>query len=104
MRVVLRAVCAALLVGGFAVDGDAQSRATAADLVGEVRDQSQAVLPGVTVTATSLATNQSRSVVTDLRGRYVIPALAPGEYRIAAELAGFATETRENVRLALGTS
>jgi hypothetical protein len=47
----------------------AQARLTAADIQGTIEDQSGAVLPGVTVTATNTATNQARTTVTDREGR-----------------------------------
>lgn len=80
----------------------AQSRLTAADIQGTVKDGSGAVLPGVTITATALATNQSRSAVSDANGRYYIGALPPGLYSIKAELAGFAPQERKGIRLSIG--
>ncbi len=80
----------------------AQSRLTAADIEGIILDQSNAVLPGVTVTATNVATNQSRTSVTDKEGRYYIGALQPGLYTITAELSGFAQQSRKDVRLNIG--
>lgn len=83
---------------------EAQTRATSADLSGVVLDESKAVLPGVTVTATNAETNLVRSVVTDGNGRYSIPALPPGLYVVKAELTGFAPQTRRGIVLQLGTS
>jgi Carboxypeptidase regulatory-like domain/TonB-dependent Receptor Plug Domain len=80
----------------------AQARLTAADLQGTVRDASGGVLPGVTVTATNVATNQPHSATTDKDGRYFIGALQPGTYTIAAELSGFASQKRKDIRLLLG--
>jgi hypothetical protein len=80
----------------------AQARATTADLAGVVYDQSRAVLPGVTVTATNAETNQSRSTVTDATGRFTIPALPPGPYKVSAELADFSAQSHETA-LQLGT-
>ncbi len=82
----------------------AQSRATTADLVGVVTDSSQAVLPGVTVTATNADTNLTRSATTDDAGRFALPALPPGVYNLRAELGGFAAQTREQLTLHLGDS
>jgi hypothetical protein len=67
---------------------------------GLVTDSSGAALPGVTVTATNLGTNQSRFSVTDNEGLYSITPLAVGNYRVQAELSGFqpaATELELNV-------
>jgi hypothetical protein len=80
----------------------AQARLTAADIQGTIQDQSGAVMPGVTVTATNTATNQSRTTVTDREGRYYIGALQPGVYTISAELSGFAPQRRKDMRLVIG--
>ena len=56
------------------LSADAQTRATSADLAGVVLDESKAVLPGVTVTATNAETTLARSVVTDAAGRCSFPA------------------------------
>ena len=79
-----------------------QARLTGADVVGAVRDESGAVLPGVSVTIVNLATNLTRAAVSDQRGRYLVPALPPGTYRITAELTGFAREARDGLTLVLG--
>jgi len=80
----------------------AQTRLTGADLQGMVHDESGGVLPGVTITATNAANNQSRSGVSDAQGRYYIPALTAGVYAVTAELSGFASQSSPNVRLHLG--
>src|SRR5881296_1239944 len=69
----------------------AQSRFT-----GLVRDQSGAVLPGVSVEASSPALiEKSRSTVTDERGTYKIIDLRPGNYSLTFTLPGFKTVMRE---------
>ncbi|HEX2834223.1 MAG TPA: TonB-dependent receptor [Thermoanaerobaculia bacterium] len=80
----------------------AQARLTGSDLQGTVQDDSGAVLPGVTVTATNVATNQARTAITEANGRYYIAALSSGLYTVTAELSGFAPQTRKDVRLQLG--
>src|SRR5437773_12290698 len=80
----------------------AQARLTAADIEGTVTDESGAVLPGVTITATNTATNQTRSVVTGKDGRYYIGALQPGTYTLSAELAGFVLQKDHRVRVRVG--
>ena len=79
-----------------------QARLTGGDLSGTVQDASNAVLPGVTVTATNLATNQVRTDVTESDGSYYIAALPAGLYDVSAELSGFATQRKSGVRLQLG--
>jgi hypothetical protein len=60
-----------------------------ASLRGTVTDPTGAVIPGATVTLTNKDTNQSRSSTSDPSGLYNFEALAPGNYRVVAERAGF---------------
>jgi hypothetical protein len=72
-------------------------------VVGVVRDATGAALPGATVTASSPSLiGGSRRTVSDAEGVYRFPSLAPGVYRIEAELSGFNPGRRANVRLDLG--
>ena len=80
----------------------AQTRATAADLVGLVTDATNAVLPGAVVTATNIETNQSRVAISQNDGRFSILALPPGTYQVSVDLPSFARAVREGVTLALG--
>jgi carboxypeptidase family protein len=67
---------------------------------GTVRDASGAVLPGVTVEASSDALiGRSRSAVTDGEGRYLIPDLRPGQYVVTFTLTGFSIVRREGIEL-----
>ncbi len=67
---------------------------------GLVKDASGAVLPGVTVEATSPALIEgSRSAVTDGSGHYMIVDLRPGEYNVTFTLTGFRTVRREGIVL-----
>lgn len=69
---------------------------------GRVTDGSDAVLPGVTVSVTGAAEMGARGAVTDENGAYRVPGLAPGEYRVSFELAGFATVVREAIYVPVG--
>ena len=67
---------------------------------GVVKDTSGAVLPGVTVEASSPALiEKSRSTVTDGNGAYRLVDLRPGVYAITFSLEGFSTVKREGVEL-----
>ena len=68
-------------------------------ITGLVTDTSGAILPGVTVEATSTATNATRTAVTGLDGIYTMPLLQPGNYTVKASLSGFRTAIREAVRV-----
>ena len=58
---------------------------TEASVVGTVTDETKAVLPGVTVTPTDLATGRQFVGVTDSRGDYRLPSMSASRYRIQAE-------------------
>ena len=72
----------------------------AASIAGTVRDTSGAVLPGVTVEASSAALIEKvRSVITDNNGQYRIIDLRPGTYSVTFSLTGFSTVRREGIEL-----
>lgn len=94
-RVVLCAVV--LCVALFITSREASAQAS---IAGVVRDGSGAVLPGVTVEASSPALiEKARTVVTDGSGQYRIVDLSPGRYQVVFTLAGFKTVRREDVVL-----
>ena len=69
-------------------------------IAGVVRDTSGAVMPGVTVEASSPALIEKvRSVVTDGTGQYQIVDLRPGTYTITFRLTGFSVIQREGIEL-----
>jgi hypothetical protein len=72
-----------------------------ASIAGSVKDASGAILPGVTVEASSPALiEKARSVVTDGTGQYRIVDLRPGVYAVTFTLTGFNTVKREGIELA----
>src|SRR5437016_5711536 len=86
---------AALLAIIFPCIAAAQSQIT-----GAVKDESGAVLPGVTVEASSpVLIEKSRSTVTDSEGRYRIVDLRPGTYKLMFSLSGFSTLVKDGVEL-----
>ncbi len=99
----LRVALAALtLVAAAPRPADAQfDRGTVS---GTVTDQQGGVVPGANVTVTNLATQQSRTTVTDGSGFFTLPLLEPSRYEISAELDGFKKVTRQNVQLDAGAS
>src|SRR5882762_4377050 len=69
-------------------------------LAGVVKDTSGAVLPGVTVEASSPALIEKvRSVTTDTTGQYKIVDLRPGVYAVSFSLTGFSVVKREGLEL-----
>ena len=105
MRLVLKALGIALVLGlvlpctSAAQGGGASSTGT---IQGRVADTSGAMLPGVTVTASSPSMIGTQSQVTNENGSYRFPAVPPGTYELTFELAGFSTVKRGEVQISLG--
>ena len=91
-------ISAAILCGAaFLVPATAHAQVA---IAGVVKDTTGAVLPGVTVEASSPALiEKSRSVVTDGAGQYKIVDLRPGTYQVAFTMPGFKTVRRADVIL-----
>src|SRR5712691_1023391 len=69
-------------------------------ITGLVRDDSGAVLPGVTVEASSPALIEKiRTVVSDAQGRFAIVDLRPGLYKVVFTLPGFTTFVQSGIDL-----
>jgi carboxypeptidase family protein len=77
----------------------ALAQRSSATIRGTVRDATQAVLPGATVTATNEDTGLVRSAPANASGVYSLPELPIGHYKVEAELAGFKKASRTGVIL-----
>ncbi len=73
-----------------------------ASLIGNVVDGTKAALPGATITATMIDTGRASTTVADERGEYRLRGLAPGRYRVQAELSGFSTVVVPEIELLVG--
>jgi len=62
-------------------------------IAGVVKDSTGAVLPGVSLSVTNEEKGFSRSAMTDSAGKFIVPTLPIGRYRVAAELSGFQSRT-----------
>src|SRR6188508_1595234 len=74
-------------------------QSTNGSIGGTIEDVTQALLPGVRVTATNVATGIVSTLLTNETGSYNFPNLLPGQYKVTAELTSFQTETRINVEI-----
>ena len=64
---------------------------TEGEIAGSITDIQAAALPGVRVTITS--SDERREAITDSHGQFVLRMLKLGTYRVAADLAGFVSES-----------
>src|SRR5438046_5164247 len=71
---------------------------------GSVEDAAKALIPGVTITATNTQTGVETKTLTNESGSYNFPVLAPGSYRLKAELTGFNSKTISGMVLEAGVS
>jgi hypothetical protein len=72
-----------------------------ATVIGTVKDTTEAVLPGVTVTALNLESGNTFVDVSDGSGNYRL-ALRPGLYKVTAVLTGFTPAERDKLELLIG--
>lgn len=87
-----------LLIGALVAPVWAQDQR--GSIEGVVRDSSGAVLPGATVEAT--ANGRVSATTSDAVGVFRFPSLAPGNYRVSANLQGFVAKEVVEVRVGLG--
>jgi hypothetical protein len=77
----------------------ALAQSTSATVGGTVVDATNALLPGVTITATNNGTSVITTVLSNEAGAYNFASLLPGAYTVSARLPGFQTQTFTNVQL-----
>jgi hypothetical protein len=80
----------------------AQGVGSSGAITGTVLDASGAVMPRVTIGVVDTQTGLKREVVTDAAGQYRVTGLSPSTYEVSAAAAGFATELRRSVGVAIG--
>jgi hypothetical protein len=80
----------------------AQGVGASADLTGTVTDPTGAGVPNAKIMVTDAAKGVERSVVTDEHGFYRVSGLAPSNYKVSVEHAGFQTEIATGVVLTVG--
>ena len=94
-RLLVQSLSACVLTLLVAANASAQ-----ASISGLVQDATGAVLPGVTVEASSDALIEKvRTATTDGAGRYTIVDLRPGIYTVTFTLPGFSTVRRQEIEL-----
>src|SRR2546422_2031247 len=79
----------------------AMSQLPTATVLGAIKDSSGAVIPGASITAKNVETGLTRSGVSAEDGAYRFSALPVGSYEVKVELAGFRTEVRSGLTLAV---
>ncbi len=98
-----RGIQAALITAVLGIPTLASAQTALGSIAGTVRDTTGAVLPGVTVEASSPALIEKvRVAATDGEGRYQITELRPGTYAVTFTLEGFTVVKRDGIELNTG--
>jgi hypothetical protein len=103
MKHILRVVLVTAAIAGM-MPASLIGQVSSGQINGRVTDQSGAVLPGVTVTATQTETQFTRSTVTNEAGVYSLPNLPLGPYRVEAALQGFQTFVQLGITLQVNSN
>jgi len=82
--------------------GVAPAQSFRGSIVGTVLDQSEAPVPGATVTVSNQATGVTRTTTTQDSGTFAIPELPIGVYTVTVEKEGFARVNQPDVSVELG--
>ena len=101
-RILLVGLVVSVLAATLTAPAGAQQQLAAVQ--GVITDQTGAVLPGVSVTVTNVATGVARTVVTNEAGVYRVPSLDPGRYDIAIELSNFKKVAQKDVVLSVAAT
>src|ERR1017187_5313292 len=103
-RISIRAFAIGLSVLSFLPPAAVVTAQTAVDgaIAGTVEDSTGAAIPNATLLVHSTATNADTSVVSDARGYFRVPRLAPGDYSVKVADSGFANYTAQHVVVEVG--
>ncbi len=80
----------------------AAAQTTNGAIAGIVNDAQGGVLPGVTLTLRNTDTGLTRTVVTEVDGRYRVLGIPPGRYSLRADLQGFGPVEVTDIVLTVG--
>ena len=92
-------VLAVLCAGPAFAQGGAGSTGS---IQGQVVDESGAIVPGVSVTATSPVLLVPQTTTSNGQGLYRFPGLPAGTYKLTFEMPGFRTVNRDGIRIGIG--
>jgi hypothetical protein len=101
LSVTVRKVAAAILAL-LILAPSTEAQIPTGTILGGVKDESGAAVPGATVTATNIGTQYSRSVTTDSTGQYAVRLLPVGEYMLVVSMPGFKNYSQTGILLEVG--
>jgi Carboxypeptidase regulatory-like domain len=99
-RLVFALILALVFLGGTSAFG----QGTSASLTGQITDNSGAVVPEATVTATNTDTSLAQTATTNGEGIYLIAPLPPGHYKLTIEARGFERYLQTGIELSVSVN
>ncbi len=96
-------VCLGFLLAAAATLQPVEAQVLYGSIVGNVKDPSQAAVPGATVTITNQLINASRETITSDEGVYSFPTVQTGTYTLKVSLPGFKEFKQTDVQVTLNT-
>ena len=100
MRTIKLLILAIILLSAY----QALGQQTSGSLEGIVQEEEGAPIPGAGVSVTSANLQGGRTVFSGANGRFILPALPVGSYRVSIEYAGYQIVVFEDIRVGLGTN
>jgi hypothetical protein len=91
-----------LLILVLVASATPRAQGSAGRIEGTVRDEQSGVLPGVSMTLRNQSTGVTHTLTTEVDGRFVFAALAPGRYTMHAELSGFSAQEIVDLTITIG--
>src|SRR5437867_13055402 len=98
---VLASISLTVVIAALLVPQRAGAQVLYGSIVGHVKDASEAVVPGATVTILNAETNQSRETVTNDAGDYTFPTIASGTYELKVSKTGFSGFARSGIAVTI---
>ena len=89
----LLGMCSVLFVS-WLIPALLMSQAPTGGIRGTIQDESGAVIPGASITATHKTLGITRQALSDDTGTYLLPNLNAGEWEVKAELTSFQTQVQ----------
>ena len=99
VRVAICGTAVALVLGPAS---ELHAQVATGTILGNVKDNTGAGVPGAQVTPTNLGTQVSRTAVTDAEGQYSLPLLPVGNYKLDVTLSGFKNFVQTGILLEVG--
>ena len=104
MHIIRRAVLSAFLAVSLLLTGTlAHAQFDVGSLVGTIRDQSGAAVPGATITVINSATDITATANSNSSGDYELPSLHVGVYNISAKATNYAEAVAKNITVSVGS-